>query len=64
VVKMGRNNLIIKMRLAKKTRQNRRVPMFAIIRSKRKVRNNPKQRNWRTDKLKTRNWRRELKKMN
>ncbi|MEM4295460.1 MAG: hypothetical protein QXI89_01690 [Candidatus Anstonellales archaeon] len=54
---MAKNNLGIKMRLAKKTRQNRRVPVFAFLRSKRKVRNNPKQRNWRTDKIGTRNWR-------
>jgi large subunit ribosomal protein L39e len=59
---MGRNELNVKMFLAKRTRQNRRVPVFAFLRSKRKVRDNPKQRNWRTDKLKTRNIRRKYKK--
>ena len=62
MIEVGKNNLLVKLRLAKKTRQNRRVPVFAVIRSKRKVRDNPKQRNWRTDKLKTRNWRRALRK--
>jgi large subunit ribosomal protein L39e len=58
---MGRNNKELKLMLAKRTRQNRRVPVFAFLRSKRKVRDNPKQRNWRTDKIGTRDLRREVK---
>ena len=54
---MAKNNLSTKLKLTKKTRQNRRVPTFAIVRSKRKVTRNPKTRNWRRDKLNTRNWR-------
>lgn len=41
-----------KSRLGKKNRQNRRVPTFVMIRTKRKVQNNPRSRNWRTDKIK------------
>ncbi|RME78955.1 MAG: 50S ribosomal protein L39e [Methanobacteriota archaeon] len=54
---MAKNSLTTKMRLSKKTRQNRRVPNFAIVKSGRKVTRNPKTRNWRRDKLNTRNWR-------
>ena len=54
---MAKKSLTTKLRLGKKTRQNRRVPTFAIARSKRKVTNNPKIRNWRRDKMNTRNWR-------
>ncbi|MBN2478049.1 50S ribosomal protein L39e [Candidatus Micrarchaeota archaeon] len=43
-----------KSRLAKKTRQNRRVPVFATIRSEGAAQTNPKRRNWRTDKIKQR----------
>ena len=41
-----------KKRLAKKTRQNRRMPVFVTIRTKRKVTQNNRRRNWRTDKIK------------
>ncbi len=54
---MAKNNLETKLRLGKKTRQERGVPVFAVVRSKRKVRTNPKRRNWRRDKMNTRNWR-------
>lgn len=40
-----------KVILAKKRKQNRRVPMFVMARTKRKVSNNPKRRHWRTRKL-------------
>ena len=51
---MVKKDLKKKMRLGKKTRQNRRVPTFAAIRSKRKVQVNPKSRTWRTEKIKKR----------
>ncbi len=54
---MAKKNLTSKLRLNAATRQNRRLPTFAIVKSGRKVRVNPKQRNWRTDKMNTRNWR-------
>ena len=54
---MAKKNLETKLRLEKATRQNRGVPVFAVVRSKRKVRNNPKRRNWRHNKMNTRNWR-------
>lgn len=49
---MVKKDLKKKMRLGKKARQNRRVPTFAMIRTKRKVQTNPKTRNWRTEKIK------------
>ena len=48
---MVKKDLNRKKRLAKKTRQNRKVPVFATIRSKRKVQTNPRSRVWRTDKI-------------
>ncbi|HEV8290005.1 MAG TPA: 50S ribosomal protein L39e [Candidatus Norongarragalinales archaeon] len=41
-----------KIALAKRLRQNRRIPIFVIAKTKRKVSMNPKRRNWRTAKLK------------
>ena len=40
-----------KLALAKALRQNRRLPVFVIARTKRKVSRNPKARNWRGRKL-------------
>ncbi|MBN2122402.1 50S ribosomal protein L39e [Candidatus Micrarchaeota archaeon] len=40
-----------KKRLGKKTRQNRRLPVFVTVRTERKVRWNNRSRNWRTDKI-------------
>ena len=37
--------------LGKKTRQNKRMPVFVTVRTKRKVRYNNRSRNWRTDKI-------------
>ncbi|MDD5022612.1 MAG: 50S ribosomal protein L39e [Candidatus ainarchaeum sp.] len=51
---MVKKDLKKKMRLGKKTRQNRRVPTFVTIRSKRKVQANTKTRVWRTEKIKAR----------
>lgn len=45
-----------KRRLAKATRQNRRLPVFVIVRTKRKITQNSRRRNWRTAKLKARQW--------
>lgn len=36
-----------KKRLAKKNKQNRIVPLWAILKTGRKVRSHPKRRNWR-----------------
>ncbi len=41
-----------KSRLMKARRQNRRVPLWVMVKTKRKVSNNPKRRNWRHAKLK------------
>lgn len=41
-----------KLILAKKMRQNRRVPLFVSAKTNRKVSDNNKRRNWRTRKLK------------
>ncbi len=50
---MSRNKTLPKkMRLAKKTRQNRRVPVFAMMKTARKLRTHPKSRQWRRSKIK------------
>ena len=54
---MAKKNMETKLRLNKATRQNRRVPTFVLVKTNRKVSVNKKQRNWRTDKMNTRNWR-------
>ncbi|MFH1780131.1 MAG: 50S ribosomal protein L39e [Candidatus Micrarchaeota archaeon] len=38
--------------LSKKLRQNRRIPIFAIAKTGRKLTRNPKTRNWRHQKIK------------
>ncbi|MBI2079942.1 50S ribosomal protein L39e [Candidatus Micrarchaeota archaeon] len=48
---MGKKNLVKKLRLAKAERQNKRLPPFITARTKRKVQQNIKRRNWRSDKL-------------
>ncbi len=48
---MGSKGITKKMRLAKASRQIKRVPAFVIIRTKRKVSFNRRRRDWRTDKL-------------
>ena len=40
-----------KKMLAKAERQNKRLPVFVTIRTKRKVTANSQRRNWRTEKL-------------
>ena len=49
---MGKKDLTHKLRLAKAERQNKRLPVFVTIRTKRKVQSNNTRRTWRTDKLK------------
>lgn len=53
---MTKKTLLKKKRLGKATRQNRRLPVFVAIRTKRKVTQNNKRRAWRTQKLKARQW--------
>ena len=48
---MGKKGSDKKKRLTKAKRKNRRIPAFAIIRTKRKVSSNRYRREWRTDKL-------------
>lgn len=40
-----------KKRLGKAARTNRRIPPFVVIRTGREVSQNPRRRNWRTEKL-------------
>ncbi|MCP8307794.1 MAG: 50S ribosomal protein L39e [archaeon] len=42
----------LKKRLVKKARQNSPVPAWVVVKTKRKVRTNPKRRMWRRRKLK------------
>jgi large subunit ribosomal protein L39e len=49
---MGKKTLLKKARLAKATRQNRRLPLFVVARTKRKVTQNRVSRAWRNQKLK------------
>lgn len=48
---MGKKTLRKKMKLAKAERQNKRLPVFVTIRTKRKVQSNNQKRTWRTEKL-------------
>jgi len=50
---MGKKSRAKKMRLAKAQRQNRRLPVFVIPRTDRRVQSNIKRRAWRTQKLRT-----------
>ncbi len=50
---MARNKSFAKKKfLAKKLRQNRRIPIFVMARTRRRVTRNTKARNWRVKKLK------------
>lgn len=49
---MGKIDLGKKKRLAKARRKSRRIPVFVIAKTNRRVMSNPHRRNWRTDKLK------------
>lgn len=48
---MGSKGLEKKKKLAKEKRKTKRLPAFVIIRTKRKVMQNRRRRDWRTDKL-------------
>ncbi len=48
---MSKKGEVKKGRLAKAAKQNKRLPVFVTIRTKRKVTYNSYRRNWRTDKL-------------
>lgn len=48
---MGKKSEVKKRRLAKANRQNRRMPVFVTIRTKRRVLWNNRRREWRTSKL-------------
>ncbi len=48
---MGSKGKTKKMKLAKATRQTKRIPAFVIVRTKRRVSFNRRRRDWRTDKL-------------
>jgi len=41
-----------KLRLARALKQNRALPLFVLIKTNRRVKNNPKRRHWRRTKLK------------
>ncbi|WP_297487815.1 50S ribosomal protein L39e [Thermococcus sp.] len=50
---MARNKALAKkLRLAKANKQNRRIPVWVIVRTNRKVMTHPKRRMWRRTKLK------------
>jgi ribosomal protein L39E len=48
---MSKKGLRKKMRLSKESRKIRRIPAFVIVRTRRRVSHNRRNRNWRTDKL-------------
>ena len=48
---MSKKTLVKKMRLAKKRRQNRRMPILATFKTHRKVQYNKFQRDWRRRKM-------------
>jgi len=48
---MERKSFSKKAKLAKAERQNRRLPMFVAVRTKREITYNSVRRSWRTDKL-------------
>ncbi len=47
-----KKGLARKIRLAKKTKQNRRIPIWVTMKTNRKWLQNPFRRNWRSNKLK------------
>ncbi|MEM2949410.1 MAG: 50S ribosomal protein L39e [Candidatus Bilamarchaeaceae archaeon] len=48
---MSKKTLTKKKRLAKANKRNRRLPLFVVLKTARRVTFNPYRRNWRTDKL-------------
>lgn len=53
---LTKKTLLKKRRLGTATRQNKRLPIFVAIRTKRKVTQNIRRRVWRTQKLGARDW--------
>jgi large subunit ribosomal protein L39e len=51
---MSKKTLYIKMRLAKKRKQNRRMPVLAVVKTHRRVQSNKFQRDWRRRKMRIR----------
>ncbi|HIK00956.1 TPA: 50S ribosomal protein L39e [archaeon] len=50
---MGKiKKLNLKLRLVKKAKQNRTVPLWAIVKTARRVRTHPKRRSWKMSKIK------------
>ncbi len=49
---MGKKSFAKKMRLGKKLKQNRRMPLLAMVRTHRRIQTNKFQRDWRHRKLK------------
>lgn len=48
----GHKPLAKKLRLIKKTKQNRRIPVWVVLKTNRRVIQNLRRRNWRRTKLK------------
>jgi large subunit ribosomal protein L39e len=46
---MGKKGVGKKLRLAKKGKQNRRVPVWVIVRTARRIMTHPKRRHWRRE---------------
>ncbi len=51
---MPRKGLGKKLRLAKALKQNRRIPLWVIVKTNRRVIRNPKRRHWRRTKIRAR----------
>ncbi len=52
---MSKKTLRMKMRLGKKLKQNRRMPVVAVVKTHRRVQMNKFQRDWRRRKLRIKN---------
>ena len=52
---MGKKSLLLKLWLIAKERMNRAIPSFIVAKTNRRITSNKFRRNWRRDKLKTRN---------
>ena len=50
-VTMGKKSVTKKMKLAKRLKMNRRMPILAVVRTHRRVQSNRFQRDWRRRKL-------------
>ncbi len=59
---MAKNDLNLKLWLINQTKKSRNVPVFVIAKTARRITRNRRRRNWRRDKLLTKNVRRSLKK--